>query len=301
LWVCPVFQNPFSNVWMFDDNTDSVKENDFCLLFKKNENYIICIFYDNDIIIMSHYNQLHDYRKKKQEEYEQMMRLKMIQEKYGNLMILNKKLLSIIRIQRYMRRHFFHEPINMSLNEIPGLYRYRCKISQLNMIDFLDEMDDDMIISLMSSLDINEKNEYWIVIDLRIYGEDSNLPIYINDDKYHFLGIILPIYKYEFNKLPITIGETIRFDFNQIIEIPSSIEFYNLHMEDCSKILGITKTLGNMKYDKVYKNINDFFQICNKFLTKKFVTVTGPLYTIDEKYFEYDSDFESEDESYSEV
>ena len=40
------------------------------------------------------------------------------------------------------------------------------------MIDFLDEMDDNMIISLMSSLDISEKNEYWIMIDLRIYGKD---------------------------------------------------------------------------------------------------------------------------------
>ena len=76
---------------------------------------------------------------------------------------MNKYLLSIVRIQRYLKRHFFHEPINVSLDEIKeiqGLYRFRCKISQLNMIDFLDENDDNMIISLMDSLNINQINDF---------------------------------------------------------------------------------------------------------------------------------------------
>ena len=140
------------------------------------------------MMTLSYQNQMIDYRLRKQYEYEKKVRLYEIKEKYSNLLIMNKHLLSVVRIQRYLRRHFFHEPINISsdeIKEIQGLYRFRCKISQLNMIDFLDEKDDDMIISLMNSLNINERSDFWIMIDLNIYGEHPDSPIYINDTPYY--------------------------------------------------------------------------------------------------------------------
>jgi hypothetical protein len=138
------------------------------------------------MMTLSYQNQMMEYRIKKQYEYEKKIRLEEIKEKYSNLLIINKVLLSVVRIQRYLRRHFFHEPINKDIiEEIPGLYCLRCKITQLNMIDFYDEKDDNMIISLMESLNINELNNFWIMIDLRIYGENSSLPIYIHDTPYY--------------------------------------------------------------------------------------------------------------------
>ena len=125
------------------------------------------------MMTLSYQNQMIDYRLKKQNEYEKKVRLDKIKEKYSKMLIMNKYLLSIVRIQRYLRRHFFHEPMNISpdeITEIPGLYRLRCKISQLNMFDFLNEKDNDMIVSLMESFNINELNNFWIMIDLRIYG-----------------------------------------------------------------------------------------------------------------------------------
>jgi hypothetical protein len=137
---------------------------------------------------LSSENQLMEYRMKRQYEYEKKIRLEEIKEKYSKLLITNKYVLSTTKIQRYLRKHFFHEPINIAqddINEIPGLFRYRCNISQLNIFDFLDEKDDDLINSLMQSLNINQQNDFWIMIDLRIYGENINFPIEIDGTSYY--------------------------------------------------------------------------------------------------------------------
>lgn len=80
-----------------------------------------------------------------------------------------------------------------------------------------------------------------------------------------FLGVILDYKREETNKYPLTISEKVWFTRQQVIEIPLSLQ----------------------KKSRV--------SIFEKFLTKKRVTVTGPLYTIknDTEY----SDSESDDES----
>jgi hypothetical protein len=132
--------------------------------------------------------QIMEYRMMRQKEYERRMRLKEIQQKYSNLLIMDKKLLSIVRIQRFLRRHFFKEPINMSLDEIetiPGLFRYRLMISELNTVDFLDDTDDNMIVGLLGAINITEQQYYQIMIDLRIYGNEPEMPIFINEKPYY--------------------------------------------------------------------------------------------------------------------
>jgi hypothetical protein len=129
--------------------------------------------------------QLKEYTQKKHIEYLKKKRLDEIKIKYSKLIILDKKILSIVRIQRYIKRKLLQDPTNEIINEIPGLFRYRCKFSLLNTIDYDVIHNDDELILLIESLNLINNKDFWVMIDLRIYGENVNLPIYINDQSYY--------------------------------------------------------------------------------------------------------------------
>ena len=59
------------------------------------------------------------------------------QEKYKDVLEVNTQKLSSIRIQRFIRKHFFKNTINLSkiqLDNIPGRFLLRLKMNDDNMI-----------------------------------------------------------------------------------------------------------------------------------------------------------------------
>ena len=136
-------------------------------------------------------DQLTEYRHRKQKEYEKKIRQEELKDKYKNQIILNKKQLSAIRIQRFMKKHYFHQPINQlddEIKKVDGLLRYRIQLTELNTFDFFDEADDDMVIGLMQTLSLDETNSMksiWLIINLEHYGQNPDGPIYVNDKVYY--------------------------------------------------------------------------------------------------------------------
>lgn len=136
-------------------------------------------------------SQINNYRLKKQEEYNKKIKLEGIKEKYQNLLVMDKKLLSIIRIQRYLKKNKLYEPQNITKDDIiniPSIYRYRLKLSELNTFDFYNEYDKEMerdLLNILNKTNSSELNKINAMIDLRIYGDKPNSIVFINDKEYY--------------------------------------------------------------------------------------------------------------------
>lgn len=152
-------------------------------------------------------NDLELYRKKKHMEYCKMQKEKQLKEKYASLIDLNKPRCAATRIVRFAKRHFFVEPLNLDSTEIkfiPPIYRFRCSVyigDEMKEIDSiynarlaaLESEEDEIMKSIMKeSAEIEWKNDILlakqnmnkinIMLDLRIYGMDPNIPVYLGED-----------------------------------------------------------------------------------------------------------------------
>lgn len=145
-------------------------------------------------------------RKQKHIEYKKKIWLPQFIEKYKWL--LHPKLIAIRRIQRFLRNRFFIHPINLTkdqLDDIPGIYRLRIKFNKENITD-IKHNEDDLEKALRESLIIhieeykNIQTDY-ICLDLRIYGQDPTLPIYIADIPYYLTQIQINKIKRLWNKI----------------------------------------------------------------------------------------------------
>lgn len=147
---------------------------------------------------------LAEYRLKKKKEYEQHVRLKQIENKYKDLLVLNKKDRSAYRICNFVKRYVHREPINMEqvqIQEIPGIFRYRVNVANNSdennlpgtfcAIDSLiiAEDDDPILKQILreSLMDFQRttapKENLWILLDLRIYGPNPYLPVHVFDNE----------------------------------------------------------------------------------------------------------------------
>lgn len=153
---------------------------------------------------------LAEYRLKKKKEYEQHIRLKHIENKYKDLLVLDKKDRSAHQICNFVKRYVHREPINMEpsqIQEIPGIFRYRINIANnsdennlpgaFDAIDsFTAAEDDDPILKQIlreSLMDFQRttttKENLWVLLDLRIYGPNPYLPIHVFDNEI-FLTVV---------------------------------------------------------------------------------------------------------------
>ncbi len=133
-------------------------------------------------------SQLVEYRLKKQQDHGKKLLLEHIKIKYGKNLIINKYHLAAIRIQRYIKRHFLNNPQNISteqINYIPSIFRYRCVLSELNIVDDLDLQDYDMLMSVKESINISKITKIYVLIDMRIYGPTPEKSIYVNNNEYY--------------------------------------------------------------------------------------------------------------------
>lgn len=109
-------------------------------------------------------------RKRREEKYMKFKKEQQQQEdkenfliNVGNYIELNKKKRSAFRIIRYVKRNFFFSPDNISneqLNLIPGVFRIHIK-----------------------------ENSYNLVLDLRIYGLNPSIPVYLPNNDYINLSL----------------------------------------------------------------------------------------------------------------
>jgi len=129
-------------------------------------------------------DQLADYRKKRQLEYEKKTRLKDIETKYKTLLILDPTKRANARIISYAKRHYFKQPVNIDQNiidKIPGIYRFRCSIY---IVDNSTSCSDEVDFSAPCTYTVHSDLQMSVLVDLRIYGSYPSLPLMINNVEY---------------------------------------------------------------------------------------------------------------------
>ena len=177
-------------------------------------------------------------QKKKQEKLIRMILIGLI----GLIVILfayikYKKLFSdnaiaATKIQRFLRKYYLKKPSNKTKDEIssiPGLFRYRLSLSSSNLIKPIDNISLNNISSSLGftldqndiqlnkaifyslSLNNNEDNaKINILIDLRTYGPNPHLPIYINNIPYYLNDEQIILIKKIWNKVDPNTAQGIR-------------------------------------------------------------------------------------------
>jgi hypothetical protein len=114
-------------------------------------------------------DQLKEYRAKHRAKYEQSSKLKLIEEKYEKLIVLDPIVLATCRLQNYMKKKILKETINK--NYIPGVYKLRLDIRENNFKSNLkSKITDDTSYIL-----------YTIAIDLRIYGHNPTISFEVKE------------------------------------------------------------------------------------------------------------------------
>lgn len=136
------------------------------------------------------------------EFYKRRMRLK---HKYSTLLDLNKVSCSASKIVRFTKRHLLVQPINLTQDEqnmIPAIYRFRCNVfdnDEIQMMNNIFDMqlqeiennsDKDIIHALKQSIESERDNQIAkikkniakipVMLDLRIYGEYPDTPIFLD-------------------------------------------------------------------------------------------------------------------------
>jgi hypothetical protein len=154
---------------------------------------------------------LSEYREKQRLRHEKETRKIYIENKYKDLIILDKITRSIYRIKYFIKKYVFRETIN-HIYDIPGLFRKRLAIRKINLYDHMmqeaieiekmnkfteaieeltagiveeeEYMRETIIESYKFINEATDKDDilYWIQIDLNIYGPYPEIPFYI--DKY---------------------------------------------------------------------------------------------------------------------
>jgi hypothetical protein len=101
---------------------------------------------------------------------------KYLYDKYKDLIEFDSTKRSASRIVNAVSKHILHSPINDSiLPSVPGLFRIRLPVTELNMLPL--EIQKDIPKHISNAYPIR----YWIALDLRIYGPCPEMGIYITD------------------------------------------------------------------------------------------------------------------------
>jgi hypothetical protein len=144
------------------------------------------------------------------EQYRREMSFKnYMRLKYAKLLEFDKTKRSVYRIQSFVKKKVLFDVVNMckeDIDLIPGIYRFRFHIPQLDDLDLINQMYDAQLNELVSIHDTeirnirrmeieDERNNILscmlhtaiyvpVVVDIRIYGMDTYIPVNINGRLY---------------------------------------------------------------------------------------------------------------------
>ncbi|CAH6421148.1 Hypothetical protein KVN_LOCUS159 [uncultured virus] len=180
-------------------------------------------------------------------------------QKYRKLF--DKKNRAAIIIYRFFKKYFFHQVLNLTieeLNGIPGLFRLRIKLTEQNLSNpnlITKKIDqklmtnnktkpslEEKIISeimekslgeylfenaiedendILTSITFEESISFWVCIDLRIYGPNPNLEIYMLDTPYYLTKFQMEKIKNTWFKINGNSSDSIKylqnFEFNKAL------------------------------------------------------------------------------------
>lgn len=137
-------------------------------------------------------NQVAEYRAKQKLAYDKKIREEYLIDKLKKLLEFNPIKRSASRIVNAVKRHILHTPINEEvLNTIPGIFRLRLFMTELNTFPLnvqresfrtvMKEQDPAIVDILLQSLKESYQYLFWVVIDLRIYGPNPEMEIYLSE------------------------------------------------------------------------------------------------------------------------
>jgi len=151
---------------------------------------------------------LQEYRDIQKRKNDEEIKLEKIKLKYKDMLELDKTKRSAHQLTRFIRRKLLFHPINLSDDEImqiPGIYRFRCYVYCNDELDTLNELHEIQKQIIENEHDLSMKNimkislegeylkkyntiikspltiKYPIMLDLRIYGEATDMPIQVLD------------------------------------------------------------------------------------------------------------------------
>jgi hypothetical protein len=166
--------------------------------------YILGSGYDSkkSSISLTSTNPLEQYRREM--AFKNYMRLK-----YAKLIEFDKTKRTVGRIQSFIKKKVLYDVVNMckeDIDLIPGIYRFRFHMPKLDDLDLINQMYDTQLNELVSIHDIqirnvrkmeieDERNSILscmlqtatyvpVIVDIRIYGMDTSIPININGHMY---------------------------------------------------------------------------------------------------------------------
>lgn len=122
------------------------------------------------------------YREEQKVKYQRRLRQQYLFDKYQNLLEFDKKRRSASRIIRAIKKHLLPNPSNTSsIATIPGRFRLRLKMTDLNMLPY--DVQNDIIKDSDPITEMIIRESYkelcWVVIDLRLYGACPEMGIYV--------------------------------------------------------------------------------------------------------------------------
>jgi hypothetical protein len=133
------------------------------------------------------------------------IRAQQIKFKYSKLLVFDPIKRANYRIVGFVKRHYLITPINIlpeQVSDIPPEYRFRCWLYDSDEIFLIEQFfeslvveqsgdDKDLASVIRMSLEDDKKKQIDcvtigatkvpVMIDLRIYGENPNIPIMFND------------------------------------------------------------------------------------------------------------------------
>lgn len=120
--------------------------------------------------------------------YIRRTRIEYLSSKYSNKFEFNNITLSVIRIQRYLRKHFFINVINEYKDILP-LHRYRLKMTFDNLFENKNDNDEFKEVILMTMENKPPKDVFfYIIIDIsnpiRQYNYNDNTYYVSPEDRY---------------------------------------------------------------------------------------------------------------------
>lgn len=170
-----------------------------------------------------------DYKSLAEQKYHKHKRLKYIKNKYSDAIEFDKTKRVNSRIVRFCKKHFFPVPLNMSnteIEQIPSIFRFRFylysgrlkeEIMLINEIyniecQSLDDCDDEYMKNTILNIQIEDKKNkiidakkkfemYPVIIDLRIHGQHSEIPIIFNTKEYIIRDDVQDKIKKAYNKI----------------------------------------------------------------------------------------------------
>jgi len=142
-------------------------------------------------------NQLDLIRYEKRQEYLRKTWLPTFFLKYSK--IFDKKNRIIEKFIRFIRETYFKPVCNLTqteINDIPPIYRYRLSLTDANLLNEIEDslITEDQILeyslmeyekeynkNIQKTLNESINQKYNVLIDLRIYGPNPDIPIIINE------------------------------------------------------------------------------------------------------------------------